>query len=115
MSDFTPAKRDFIAILLKTKTRRSMITGMGKYQEVTVGTVDSVSRDGTVKTVRPATISNAVLKPKDWDEVIILDPAKLADSEGFLAECRTRQSTDADKWRPFEDVEDVRLTAQRFR
>ncbi|MGY5795215.1 hypothetical protein ACXHXM_34230 len=115
MSDFNPAKRGFIAITLKAKRRRSMLTGMGMYQDITVGTVESTTRDGTVKTVRPASISSAAMTAKDWDEVIILDPDKLSDPAGFLAECQTRQSTDPDKWRPFESVEDVRQTAVRYR
>ncbi|MGZ2448486.1 hypothetical protein ACVIRO_001240 [Rhizobium ruizarguesonis] len=115
MTDFHPAKRGFIAITTKAKRSNSMLTGMGLYLDVKVGTVDSVTRDGTVKAVRPATLGNAVMKPSEWDEVIILDPAKLKDADGFLDECRKRQTPDPDTWRPFESVEDVRQTAVQFR
>lgn len=45
---------------------------------------------------------------------MIIDPARLTDLDGFLAECRDRQSTDPDKWRPFVDLNDVRETARRY-
>ncbi len=114
-AEFTPAKRGFIAITQKVKRGYSLVTGCYSSLSIAVGTVESVTRDGAVKAVAPASATSAKLTSRDWDEVIILDPAKLADPAGFLAECKARQSTDPDTWRPFESIDDVRQTALKFR
>jgi hypothetical protein len=107
------AKRDFIAVTQKTRFVYSMIAGSGMRQTTHVGVVESVTRDGTVKRVSSLT-NGASETPRDWDTITLLDPAKLSDPEGFLAECARRQSTDPDKWQPFEDLNDVRATARKY-
>ncbi|QXV73538.1 hypothetical protein [Rhizobium phage RHph_X2_30] len=115
MSEFNPAKRGFIAITQKAKRGFSLVAGCYSTLSITVGTVESITRDGTVKTVAPAGDTAAKLTKRDWDEVIILDPAKLADPAGFLAECKARQDANPETWRPFESLDDVRETARKYR
>lgn len=113
MSDFTPAKRGFIAVTEKTSFVYMMHTGSHHRRIISVGLVSSVTRDGLVK--RVSDLNHGASKtPRDWDSLLVLDPAKLSDPEGFIEECRTRQSTDPDKWRPFEDLNDVRATARKY-
>lgn len=113
MTDFTPAKRGFIAITERTTFQYSMLAGSYHRRAVNVGLVESVSRDGVVK--RVSDLNGAASKtPRDWDTLLVLDPAKLADPDAFLAECKRRQSTDPDKWQPFEDVNAVRALARQF-
>lgn len=113
MPDHYAAKRGFIAITERTTFRYSMIAGSHHHRAVNVGIVESVSRDGEVK--RVSDLNHAASKtPRDWDRVLVLDPAKLSDPDAFLAECKRRQSTDPDKWQPFEDVNEVRAIARQF-
>lgn len=115
MADFTPAKRGFIAITQKVKRGYSLVAGNYSHLSITVGTVESVARDGTVKTVAPAAPTSAPMTKRDWSEILLIDPVALKDPDGFLAECKARQSTDPDTYRPFESIEDVRQTALKFR
>jgi hypothetical protein len=90
-----------------------MLAGSFNRCSVNVGTVESVSRDGDVK--RVADLNNGAAKtPRDWDRVLVLDPAKLSDPAAFLAECKRRQSTDPDKWEPFADMNEVRELARKY-
>jgi hypothetical protein len=113
MTDNYPAKRGFIAVTQRTRFVYSMIAGSGHRQSTNVGIVESVTRDGTVKRVSDLN-GAASHTPRDWDTLTILDPAKLADPEAFLAECKRRQSTDPDKWEPFADLNDVRSLARKY-
>lgn len=113
MTDFIPAKRGFIAITERVTFQYSMLAGSHHRRAVNVGLVESVSRDGNVK--RVADLNNGASKtPRDWDRLLVLDPAKLSDPAAFLTECRRRQSTDPDKWQPFNDVNEVRALARQF-
>lgn len=109
------AKRGFIAIACKS----GMQWHTGKPTSglrVTVGTVDSVTRDGDVKTVAPC--GGGVLlrnDRRDWDQVYLVDPATLADPAGFLAECADRQTPSLNTWRPFAGLDDVRETAREYK
>lgn len=113
MPDFVPARRGFIAVTQKTTFHYSMLAGSGLRQSTHVGIVESITREGEVKRVSNLN-GGASETPRDWDTIIILDPARLADAEGFLAECKRRQSTDPDKWEPFADLNDVRETARKY-
>lgn len=113
MTDFTPAKRGFIAVTQRTSFVYSMLAGSHHRQSTNVGLVESVTREGKVKRVSDLN-HGAAKTPRDWDTLLVLDPAKLADPEGFLAECKRRQSTDPDKWEPFSDMNDVRSLARKY-
>ncbi len=107
------AKRGFIAVTQQTRFVYSMLAGSGHRQSTNVGLVESVTRDGTVK--RVSNLNHGAAKtPRDWDTLLLLDPAKLTDPAAFLAECARRQSTDPDKWQPFEDMNDVRALARKY-
>lgn len=112
-TDFIPARRGFIAITQKTSFVYRIHTGSYHQQQTEVGLVESVTREGEVK--RISNLNNGAAKtPRDWDTLTILDPAKLADAEGFLAECTKRQSTDPEKRAPFADLNDVRSLARKY-
>lgn len=111
--DFHPAKRGFIAVTQRTRFVYSMIAGSGHRQSTSVGVVESVTREGEVKRVSDLN-SGTPKTPRDWDTIVVLDPAKLTDPEAFLAECARRQSTNPDKWQPFEDLNDVRALARKY-
>lgn len=115
MTDFTPAKRGFIAIAQRVKTGYSLYAGCYSSLSVTVGTVESITRDGAVKSVAPASATAAKLTKRDWDSITILDPARLADPAGFLAECRKRQTPSPETYKPFEDLNAVRELARAYR
>lgn len=113
MSDFVPAARGFVAVTTKMTHRYMMHTGSFMQLTVEVGLVSSVSREGKVK--RIASLNNGADKtPSDWDEMLIINPNRFADLAGFLAECKSRQSTAPDEWRPFADLNDVRETARKY-
>ena len=113
MSDFIPAKRGFVAVTTKMVHRYMMHTGSFMQLTIEVGLVSSVSRDGKVKRVESLNHSGTKT-PRDWDEVTIINPSRFADLAGFLAECKTRQSTAPGEWRPFTDLNDVRETARKY-
>ena len=113
MSGFTPAARGFIAVTTKMTHRYMMHTGSFMQLTVEVGLVSSVTRDGTVKRVAP--LNNGADKtPRDWDAIKVIDPSRFADLAGFLAECKTRQSTAPGEFNPFRDLNDVRETARKY-
>lgn len=114
MTDFTPAKRGWFAVTERTVRGYSLHTGTRVTRRITVGRVISVARDGTVKRVAPCSDSTCDLTPREWDALFLIDPAKLSDPDGFAAECAERQSTEPSKWRPWEDINDVRQTARRY-
>lgn len=108
-----PAKRGFIAVTQRTRFVYSMIAGSGHRQSTSVGLVESVTREGKVKRISDLN-GGAAKTPRDWDTIVVLDPAKLADPEAFLAECKRRQSTNPGDWEPFVDLNDVRALARKY-
>lgn len=114
MGEFVPAKRGMIAILSKQSSGYSLVAGCFSTLTITVGTVESVTRDGMAKRVKPAD-RDIVKTPRDWDSMLLLDPAVLTDPAAFLAECKIRQTPDPGTYRPFADMNDVRETARKWK
>lgn len=114
MPDFTPAKRGDIAVISKIKRGYSLVAGCYSHLSITVGTVESVARDGTVKRVQPAD-AGCALTPRDWSDIQLIRAGVLADPAGFLAECKARQTPDPATFNPFADLNDVRETARKYR
>jgi hypothetical protein len=109
----SPARRGWIAVTEKESFVYSLLTGCHVVRHVEVGTVASVTRSGIVKRVADL-CGGADRTPRDWDAVTILDTARLARPDAFLAECRDRQSTEFGRYRPFASLDDVRETARRY-
>ena len=113
MSDFIPAERGFVAVTTKMTHRYMMHTGSFMQLTVEVGLVSSVSREGKIKRIE--SLNNGADKtPRDWDEVLTIMPHRFTDLAGFLAECKSRQSTAPGEYNPFRDLNDVRETARKY-
>lgn len=107
------AKRGDFAVCTKSGYVASNVGAGYSATSFTVGVVVSVTRDGIVKRVKPFTIGCDMVA-RDWNSIDLIPANRITDKAGFEAECRKRQSLDADCYDPWHDISDICTTARKF-
>ncbi len=111
MTEFSPAKRGDFVVTVKTSRAYAIHAGIRHVTRITVGEVVSVTREGKIKRVKPFS-DGCDLTPRDWDSAMTIARGKIKQPAAFIAACAARQSLDADKYNPWQDLNDVRATVK---